>query len=320
MTPAARLGHGYATDLGEQVEVLGRCLDAEARQLEQGRAMVAAAGHVRVLAVGSSRHAAGLGAAALEAAGVRADAPPAPGAGVPDPVLRPGDLLVAVSQSGETPSLVAAAARARRLGVPVISVTNAGGTLARDADLALHCHAGPERVVAATKSVTASVLLLRALAGPLPPDATAALCTAVRTVLDLDPARFVRGAHPTHVVAGGLGAEWVAAEVALKFAETGGRLPTSEPVVEHLHGPAAVPATTLALVHPDDPNAALLGGDVLRVGPHPSYDVTLPALDDPALAAVVSLVAGQVAALAWSRRLGVDADAPRGLSKVTRTA
>jgi fructoselysine-6-P-deglycase FrlB-like protein len=82
----------------------------------------------------------------------------------------------------------------------------------------------------------------------------------------------------------------------------------------------AVPATVLALVHPADPNAAQLTGDVVRIGPDPSYELVTRELTDPASAAILALVAGQVAALAWSRRTGVDADAARGLSKVTRTA
>jgi hypothetical protein len=104
------------------------------------------------------------------------------------------------------------------------------------------------------------------------------------------------------------------------MAETGGRLVTAEPVVEHLHGPVAVPATTLALVHPGDPNAARVTGDVVLVGPDTSYELATADLADPACAAILSLVAGQVVALAWARRTGVDPDAARGLSKVTRTA
>ena len=325
----AGLGAGFALDVAEQPAVLRRVLATNEAALLEARRLVAAAPSVRLLGTGSSRHAAGLGAAALELAGVRADAPPAPGAAVPSPVLRPGDVLVAVSQSGETPALVLEARRARELGCAVVAVTNAGGTLARVADVALDCTAGPERVVAASKSVTSSALLLAALAGggrdraDTHHDATALvadLADAVDELLRADLTRAVAGAHPTHVVAGGLGAEHVAAEVALKLAETCGRLASSEPLVEHLHGPVAAPATTLALVDPSDPNARSLSGDVVRAGADPSYELVLPSLDDPVGAAVLRLVAGQLVALAWARRTGVDADAPRGLSKVTRTA
>jgi glutamine---fructose-6-phosphate transaminase (isomerizing) len=316
-SPGGQLGAGFAADLAEQPAALGRVLVANAAALVEARALLAGAPSVRVLGTGSSRHAAGLGAAALELAGVRADAPPAPGEAVPPPVLRRGDVVVAVSQSGETPGVVRAVTRARDLGCPVVTVTNGGGALAALADVALDCAAGPERVVAASKSVTTSALLLRALAGDLDP---APLALAVEELLARDASPLTAGAPPAHVVAGGLGAEHVAAEAALKLAETCGRLVTSEPLVEHLHGPAAVPATVLALVDAEDPNARDLRGDVVRVGSGPGWELPLPRLDDPACAAVLRLVAGQVAALAWSRRTGVDADAPRGLSKVTRTA
>jgi len=311
------IGARFALDVAEQPDALARVLASNNGALADARELVTRALSVRLLGTGSSRHAAGLGAAALELAGVRADVPPAPGVVVPSPVLSTGDVLVAVSQSGDTPALVAEARRARALGCPIISVTNAGGQLARLADVALACDAGPERVVAATKSVTTTALLLRALAGPV--DARP-LVAAVSALLAQSTDHLVAGAHPTHVVAGGVAAEWVAAEVALKLAETGGRLPSSEPLVEHLHGPVAVPGTMLALVEPDDPNTAALHGDLVRIGSHPSYDLSLPSLTDPVLAAILRLVAGQVVALAWSRRNGVDADAPKGLSKVTMTA
>ena len=311
------LGAGFARDVGDQPAALSRVLEVNAAALHEARALIAGARSVRLLGTGSSRHAAGLGAAALELGGVHADVPPAPGADVPPAVLHPDDVLVAVSQSGQTPAMVSTVTRARELNCRVITVTNAGGPLAHLADIALDCAAGSERVVAASKSVTTSALLLRALAGEVE---VAALVTAVTAVLGADTAALIAGAHPTHVVAGGLGAEHVAAEVALKMAETGGRLLTDEPIVEHLHGPIAVPSTTLALVHPADPNVHRLTGDLVRIGPHPSYELVTPDLDDPACAAILALVAGQVAALAWSRRTGVDADAPRGLSKVTRTA
>jgi glucosamine--fructose-6-phosphate aminotransferase (isomerizing) len=311
------LGAGFARDLAAQPAALAGTLPANAGALQQARRLLASAGSARLLGIGSSRHAAGIGAAALEVAGVRADVLPAPGSHVAPPVLRPEDVVIAVSQSGQTPALVTAVARARDLGCRIVTVTNAPGPLTRLADVALDCAAGREEVVAASKSVTASVLLLGALGAEMD---VARLVDAVRHVLAADTARVVSGDHPTHVVAGGLGAEHVAAETALKMAETGGRLITSEPVVEHLHGPAAAPATTLALVHPDDPNAARLTGDVVRIGPHPSYALVTPEVADPVCAAIVALVAGQIAALAWSRRVGVDADDPRGLSKVTRTA
>jgi fructoselysine-6-P-deglycase FrlB-like protein len=86
----------------------------------------------------------------------------------PLPPMSKRDVVVAVSQSGATPALVGAAAECGRQEVSVVAVTNQPGSdLGSVADVTLHCHAGPERVVAATKSVSSAMLLLRAVAVPL---------------------------------------------------------------------------------------------------------------------------------------------------------
>ncbi len=321
MTTGVVLGRRTEEDIGAQPACLATTLDTNDAALHAARSLLSGRSLVRLAGIGSSRHAAGVGAAALELlAGLPTSVVAAPGAAVPSPVLRDDHALVVLSQSGETPALLDLVGAARAVGAPVIAVTNSSGSaLSRLADVALDCAAGAEQVVAATKSVTAQVLLLRGLAAPVGhPDLTA-LVQAVTELVEGQLERFVVGAPPEHVVASGLGAEWVAAEVALKFAETAGRLLSAEPVVEHLHGPAAVPAAILALVDPADPNTASLAGAVVRVGPDPSYEVPTRHVVDPALAAIVALVAGQCAALAWSRRLGADADAPRGLAKVTHS-
>lgn len=320
MTTAALLGSAVHADMRDQVDVLAAVRTVGGTALEAARERLRDAGLVRLLGIGSSRHAAGIGAAALDVFGIPAMVLPAPGSAVALPAWRDDHAVVVLSQSGETPALLHAVESARAAGTPVIAVTNAAGsTLARSADVAIDCGAGPERVVAATKSVTAQVLVLRELCRPVAPADLTALLDAVQALVDTDPEQFVRGAPPEHVVSSGLGAEWVADEIALKFAEMVGRLLTAEPIVEHLHGPAAVPAATLALLDPADANAAALGLSVVRVGPDPAYDVVTGAVEDPTLAAIVALVAGQCAALGWARRLGADPDAARGLRKVTHS-
>jgi glucosamine--fructose-6-phosphate aminotransferase (isomerizing) len=106
--------------------------------------------------------------------------------------------------------------------------------------------------------------------------------------------------------------------VALKLAEVAAHLAVPEPIVDYLHGPAAVPGPVLALLDPDDPNSAALHG-ALTVGPSPAYDVELPATGDPTTDAVVRVVAGQCLALHWATARGLDPDDPRGLAKVTLT-
>ena len=81
------------------------------------------------------------------------------------PLVRAGELVVAVSQSGETADTLAAVRLAKERGAFVIAVTNAPlSTLAAAADLCVPLCAGPEVAVAATKSYTCQLLCLYYLA------------------------------------------------------------------------------------------------------------------------------------------------------------
>jgi glucosamine--fructose-6-phosphate aminotransferase (isomerizing) len=257
--------------------------------------------------IGSSRHVASYGVACFEAlSSVPATLLPAPGAGVPLPVLTAADAVVVVSQSGSTPALVPVVETACAAGALVVSVTNATGSpLEARADVALLTTAGTERVVPATKSVTASMLLVRALAGPVRP------LELVGPVADALATDWPIGEVPRVVVAAGFAAEAVSDEVALKLAEVTGRLAVAETVVDYLHGPAAVPARVLALVDSDDPNSSALEArpDVLAI--------RSARLQDRSLEAILRVVIGQCLALRWAHALGVDPDDARGLAKVT---
>ena len=304
-------GHRVTLDIDEQATLLAATVDFNADALGRARALLTGAPVVRLLGIGSSRHAAGYGAHALDIlGGVPATVLAAPGAHVAQPAFGPSAPVIVLSQSGETPALVDAARQARAAGAAIISITNAPGSpLEAMADVALECQAGEERVIAATKSVTTQAVLLRALAAPFDADP---LTRAVQAALAADVEQHVVGDPPAAVVCNGFAAEWIADEIALKLAEMAGRAVTAEPLVEHLHGPVAARGPVLAFVDDADPNVAALGADdVVRV-PHPSTG-------DPSLDAIVTLVLGQRVALAWSRRLGEDADAPRGLQKVTAT-
>src|SRR5207248_3289940 len=78
-----------------------------------------------------------------------------------DPLLGPGDLLVAISQSGETADTLAAVKEARTRGARVLGVVNVlGSSIARAADNALYTHAGPEIGVASTKAFTTQLAVM----------------------------------------------------------------------------------------------------------------------------------------------------------------
>ncbi|RPI23787.1 MAG: glutamine--fructose-6-phosphate transaminase (isomerizing), partial [Actinobacteria bacterium] len=76
-----------------------------------------------------------------------------------DPLVEPGDLMIAISQSGETADTLAAARLAQQRGARLLAVTNVvGSTLARGADDILYTRAGPEISVASTKAYLAMLV------------------------------------------------------------------------------------------------------------------------------------------------------------------
>jgi glucosamine--fructose-6-phosphate aminotransferase (isomerizing) len=76
-----------------------------------------------------------------------------------DPLVKPGTLTVAISQSGETADTLAAARLARTRGSRLLALTNVvGSTLSRDADDILYTRAGPEIAVASTKAYLAMLI------------------------------------------------------------------------------------------------------------------------------------------------------------------
>ena len=83
-----------------------------------------------------------------------------------NPILKEGDVLLAVSQSGETADTLAAVKLAKNQNIPVLGICNVvGSTLSRLTDAGSYTHAGPEIGVASTKAFTTqiSVLLLVAI-------------------------------------------------------------------------------------------------------------------------------------------------------------
>jgi glucosamine--fructose-6-phosphate aminotransferase (isomerizing) len=107
-----------------------------------------------------------------------------------NPVVGPGDLVIGITQSGETADTLAAMRLARERGATVLAVTNIMGSQAtRDADGVLYTRAGLEIGVAATKTFVAQVaamyllaLRLAELRGTVAPDRLAALIAELKHV------------------------------------------------------------------------------------------------------------------------------------------
>ncbi|WP_298669615.1 glutamine--fructose-6-phosphate transaminase (isomerizing) [uncultured Sphingomonas sp.] len=84
------------------------------------------------------------------------------------PVMEPGGLMIVISQSGETADTLAALRHARSEGQTIAAVVNVPtSSMAREADLLLPTHAGPEIGVASTKAFTCQLAVLAALAANL---------------------------------------------------------------------------------------------------------------------------------------------------------
>jgi glucosamine--fructose-6-phosphate aminotransferase (isomerizing) len=262
-----------------------------------------------------------------------------------------GKAIVALSQSGASPDVVAVLEAAREQGSPAIAITNAPDSpLARVATEVLDLAAGPERSVAATKTYTSSVLAVAVLALALGdpaaeeaaiadlrrvPDAVAA---AVARTTGVDEGAAVLTAALRGVVVGrGLNLG-TAFEAALKLTELTGSLMAPFSPADLLHGPVAAvgPDVPVLAIAPDEPATASVleaarevarrGAPVVTVGHERVADldavpVLLPseARVAPWLTPLPAVVPAQLLAQRVALRRGVDVDRPGGLSKVTRT-
>lgn len=82
-----------------------------------------------------------------------------------DPLIGKGDVLLVISQSGETADTIAALREAKKRGALVLGICNVvGSTISRETDAGVFTHAGPEIGVASTKAFTAQVVVLTMMA------------------------------------------------------------------------------------------------------------------------------------------------------------
>ena len=119
-------------------------------------------GTIHLVACGTAMHAGMVGKAAIEAlARVPAEVDIASEFRYRNPILRPNDLVIIISQSGETSDTLAALKLAKSRGVPVMAIVNVvGSSIARAADHVLYTYAGPEIAVASTKAYMVQMCVL----------------------------------------------------------------------------------------------------------------------------------------------------------------
>lgn len=339
--PDAPTGSRLLEEIGEQPDVLARVLDREtARIAAIGARLRPRVRFVLVAARGSSDNAARYGQYVLGARNRLVVALAAPslfarGRTALPPAVE-GALVLGVSQSGQSPDIVAVLEEARRQGAPTLAITNdPGSPLARAADEVVPLHAGEERSVAATKTYTAELLVLALLSAALDADATAS--SSLREV----PARVAAalgGRDEARAVAALLGPFArcavvgrgfhlaTAHETALKVKELAWVAAEPYSSADFQHGPIALadPGFPVLVVRAGEARAEIealetrlrAAGSPVAALPRPAGIEGLPAWLDP----IPAIVPAQLLAFHLARARGADPDRPRTIAKVTRTS
>jgi glucosamine--fructose-6-phosphate aminotransferase (isomerizing) len=261
----------------------------------------------------------------------------------------PTSVMLAVSQSGESPDLLATVMSARSAGVPVIGFTNSpASALAGLSDVHIALSAGPELSVAATKTYTAELIALYAVLATASGQMYEALQTSVMTA-SVDAKRMIANIDRDidtiaeslvdieKLLIVGRGYSMSSArEGALKLMETNGIAASGWSAADATHGPLGqVAGDTPVIVLTASPGgrdsvltfadaAALLGARIISLGPVDGRDNFLSVWDGAVatideLLPALEIIPLQILALKLARRRGLDPDAPAGLNKVTLT-
>ncbi|MEN3280324.1 MAG: hypothetical protein V7607_1464 [Solirubrobacteraceae bacterium] len=265
-------------------------------------------------------------------------------------------VVIGVSQSGASPDVVSVVAEGARQGALTAAITNAPSSpLAGAAEHVIDLGAGEERSVAATKTYTATLEAIAALAASGDAALTyevESLPSALAAQLALsagdegerlsgapaptdDAANAVRAAADwQRLTVVGRGAHYATAfEAALKIRELAGIVAEPYSPADLLHGPIAAltAAQPLLAIAPAGPTLASMrelitaarerGSHVAAIGHERTLgDPFLELVDIPEwLGPVVAIVPAQLLAVGLAERRGVDVDAPFGLSKITLT-
>lgn len=257
-------------------------------------------------------------------------------------------LVVGISQSGQSPDIVAVLAEGRRQGALTLAITNdAASPLAEQADLVLETCAGPELAIAATKTYTSQLFAIALLSAAMTgdPELFAALERVPRLVeetLALDGA--IEGAAQRYRFMSqcaviGRGYNYATAfEWALKLKELTYVVAQPYSSADFKHGPIAIVShgfPILAVV----PRGAVFEdarGLLAKLAADHGAELVVVSNDESALALattpmqlptdlpewvspIVGIVPAQLFCYHLTRARGYDTETPRGLLKVTRT-
>ncbi len=336
-------------EINSQPDVIAHLLDREGTRVHQIVASLPPFEHVLIAARGTSDHAAIYAKYAWASlAGYPVGlATPALYTLYHTPPRLPNTLVVGISQSGQSPDIVAVLEEAKRQQRPTLAITNDGSSpLAAIADHVIELHAGVEHSVAATKTYTAQLAVMAMLAAALSGDAArqaelAALPAAIASTLaGMGPVTDLAARYRSNeqYVVIGRGFNFASAlELALKLKELTYVMAVAYSSADFRHGPIATVGERMPVLmfRPRGATFADLseltselkdrGAELLVISDDPAAaqgaDALLPfAAGMPEwLSPIAAIVPGQALALHLAVGRGGDPDRPRGLSKVTLT-
>ena len=270
-----------------------------------------------------------------------------------NPVINTGDVIIAISQSGETADTLVALERAKEQGAFIFGVVNAvGSSIARLSHAGAYTHAGPEIGVASTKAFTAQLTVLAMMAikiGLEKKTLSASEYTRYLTELALIPEKVktVLSSHESikkvaiHYAAArdflflGRGYNFpVALEGALKLKEISYIHAEGYPAAEMKHGPIALVDENLPVLFVATKDAyyekivsniqeikarkgkviAVVSADDTFIRSMADHVMEVPEVDE-LLAPLLSVIPTQLLSYYIGVDLGLDVDKPRNLAK-----
>ncbi len=261
-------------------------------------------------------------------------------------------LVVGISQSGQSPDIVAVLEEGKRQGRPTLAITNDNASpLAAIADHVIELHTGPEKSVAATKTYTAQLAVIALLGAALnaqkdkhsrhnidsilrlPSMLEASLRLSASIAQHIEPYRTM-----DRCITLGRGYNYATSfELALKLKELTYVMATAYSSADFRHGPIATVenGVPVFLIMPTGAAFADLfelaqdlrqrGANLLVISDSTQAlalaqtPFPIPADVPEWLSPLVTILPGQLASLHLAQAKGLNPDIPRGLHKVTRT-
>jgi glucosamine--fructose-6-phosphate aminotransferase (isomerizing) len=270
-----------------------------------------------------------------------------------NPIIRADDVIIAISQSGETADTLSAIKSAKAVGAHVFGVCNVvGSSIARETDSGAYTHAGPEIGVASTKAFTSQVAVLTMIAlhvghrkGTISPERFTRLLAELNNIpelvervlekatkIDSIAEQFAKSENALYL---GRGYQFpIALEGALKLKEISYIHAEGYPAAEMKHGPIALIDDDMPVIFiapMDDVYEKVVsniqevkarGGRLLcvvtegdkEVSALADFTIEIPRCDD-ALAPLLSVIPLQLLSYRMAVLRGCNVDQPRNLAK-----